>query len=442
MVDLRALGLSLATITAIVGIPNGSSAQTPPGLIAPEAVTYLGAFRLPAVSGPGYSTWGYSNGPIAYYPHGDASGPDDGFPGSLFMAGHVYESRVAELDIPVPVISQSVSALPRAGLLQQMSSVTSGLAGANGFIMGMTWMPSQGRFFFTIGSDYNDPTADCNVSDMTPGLASFAPTLLDPRSQGTWFLSRDGQRLHPYQSTRWIMEVPQAWADANLAGRSLVTGRYRGWCPEGPSLYASGPWSVDSPPASGSDIPATTLFHPGAYLDTAKYMEGHGYANAYRGAVWLTAGTRHAAVVSGVIDFDPSRAYYGYENWTSPNQCEPSGTCSGGRGWRAAKPHPAMLLFDPAVLREVATVTRSSWDVDPYARIDLANYMLRNYPPTFLVTGATGEAIIPTYDRARGILYVSESFADGDSPVVHAFRVAGVSPDSPPAPPTNLRIVP
>ncbi len=438
-----AIGIGLAILIAAIltWLPPSLSAQTSATISASD-IEYLGAFRLPAVSGGGNSTWDYSNGAIGYYPGGDANGPSDSYPGSLFMSGHVYESRVAEIDIPVPVKSKSLAALPTARLLQNMVSVTSGLGG-NGFIMGMAWIPSQSRMYFTHGQDYSD--SDCEPSG-SPGLGSFRPALSSPQPQGLWFLSRNGSRLHPFQSLRWIMEVPQSWADSQLSGRSLVTGRYRGWCPEGPSLYASAPWLSGNPPAAGSNIPVSTLIHPGAYLDTAKYMQGHGYANAYRGGVWLTTGSKAAAVVSGILDFDPTRGYYGYENWKSPNQCDPdpaANGCTGGRGWRAADPRPALMLFNPTDLLAVASGARQSWDVDPYTIVDLESHMLRSYQPTFLATGATAEAILPTFDRARGLLYVSESFADGAKPVVHVFRVGSTNTSGMvPGAPQGVRIVP
>src|SRR5262245_33382625 len=63
--------------------------------IQPEDLEYVGAFQPPQ------DTWGtidqtprqYGYGllAMAYNPSGDANGPNDGFPGSLFASNHAYD---------------------------------------------------------------------------------------------------------------------------------------------------------------------------------------------------------------------------------------------------------------------------------------------------------------------------------------------------------------
>ena len=55
--------------------------------------------------------------------------------------------------------------------------------------------------------------------------------------------------------------------------------------------------------------------------------------------------------------------------------------------------------------------------------------MLRRYLPTMLTTGADAEDILMTFDRRNGLIYVSESFADGPRPVVHVFKVTAPGND-------------
>jgi hypothetical protein len=177
----------------------------------------------------------------------------------------------------------------------------------------------------------------------------------------------------------------------------------------------------------------------GQYSDPAKWSKEHSTANAYQGAAWLTAGDKSAVIISGVIDYNKARSYYGYDNWKLPSQCDPNpqaNGCTGSRGWRAADPRPAFLFYNPEDLAMVAAGRRPSWRPEWYARLDLQEFMFRDYPPTYLTTGADAETILPTYDRARALLYVTESFADGPSPVVHVFRVRSAGPAAvvPPAP--------
>jgi len=171
----------------------------------------------------------------------------------------------------------------------------------------------------------------------------------------------------------------------------------------------------------------------GDFPDKARWSKEHSSANAYQGGAWLTAGRSSAVVISGIIDYERERSYYGYENWKYANQCDPDPKargCSGQRGWRAANPKPALLFYRPRDLADVANGLREPWQVEWYAKLDLSRYMLRRYLPTMLTTGADAEDLLMTFDRGHGLLFVSESFADGTKPVVHVFRVTGAANDS------------
>lgn len=425
MRSLRPL-LRLAVIAGLASLLTLPSlvAQAGPDLIGPSEITYVGAFRLETPpSATGYTTWEYSNGPLAYYPAGNAGGPPDGYPGSLFMAGHVYESRVAELEIPAPVPSKDLAKLRTARIIQPMTNVLTGVPNRNGFIMGMTWVASQGRIFFTHGQDYSD--SDCDVAGSPPGLGSFAPNLSQPQTQGLWFLERNGSILHPFTSLRYIMEIPALWS-TELNGAGIATGRHRGWCPEGTNLYASAPWAQGTL-AAGGPIKATTLMEFGSFTEPDKWSKEHSGANAYQGAAWLTSGRKSAVVITGIVDFDPAHSYYGYEDRRLPAQCDPDPKmkgCKGDRGWRASDARPALLLYNPQDLADVARGRKKAWQVGWYERVDIGPHMLRKYGAGMLTTGAEAEDILATYDRQRRLLYISESFADGAKPIVHVFRVS------------------
>ena len=102
------------TATYLPFVSEGTPAPAP-GLLQPADFEYLGAFRLP-IGGERPLTFAYGGNAMTFNPDGDPSGAGDGFPGSLFITGHdrlAYGelpdgSQVAELDIPIPVISGSV----------------------------------------------------------------------------------------------------------------------------------------------------------------------------------------------------------------------------------------------------------------------------------------------------------------------------------------------
>jgi hypothetical protein len=435
-------GLTIALLfTSLLG------AQTPGPLIDPTAITYLGAFKVPDTDDGTYGTFNYSDAAIAYYPNGDSTGAADGFPGSVFINSHPYASKVAELTIPAPSTSRTLSSLPVAQILQPFASVKN----AAGFIMGMTYIASENRFYYSSSDDYLDGGCMAiNLASpaMPPALGSFGPNLNSPATQGAWYLSVNGTVLHPYQTSRYLMEVPKSAADASFGGRTLMSGRHRGWCStNGPQLYS---WATvgASPPAAKTAIPAKTVLQ---YGTDAQSVSGFSPTNNYQGAVWLTSGSQSAVVISGVMEYDTARAYYGYDNWKVSTQCDGivPFPCTGTRGWRAADPRPAFLLFNPADLAAVAAGTKQSSQVQPYARIDLKPYMLKAYPATMNVNSSDGETIVSTFDRARGLIYVTETRVDGLKPVVHVFRVGTGSGTTPPPPtttppptaPANLRIM-
>src|SRR4051794_18821812 len=67
--------------------------------------------------------------------------------------------------------------------------------------------------------------------------------------------------------------------------------------------------------------------------------------------------------------------------------------------------------YDAARLRSVRGGERRPWRVKPYATWRL---------PLPYGSGRVGGA---AYDGARGLIYVSQQYADGPAPVVHAFAL-------------------
>ncbi|MEP6601396.1 MAG: Ig-like domain-containing protein, partial [Nitrospirota bacterium] len=93
---------------------SNSSAEP---LLQSSNLTYLGAFRVPtgAIGGSAYG-FSYTKSGIAYNPTNN----------SLFLNSHIYEQKTAEISIPSPVVSTSLSNLPTAKLLQPFADLTEG----------------------------------------------------------------------------------------------------------------------------------------------------------------------------------------------------------------------------------------------------------------------------------------------------------------------------
>ena len=100
------------------------------GLIQPGDLVYAGAFRLPPSPGtPENVGWEWGGTALAYRADGDAGGPADGYPGSLYGAGHEHTQHLSEFEIPVPVVSagKNLAELNVARTLQGFANVRGSL---------------------------------------------------------------------------------------------------------------------------------------------------------------------------------------------------------------------------------------------------------------------------------------------------------------------------
>jgi len=149
--------------------------------LQPEDLEYVGAFRLPDVSGG--SSWGYSGQGLTYNPNGNPDGPQDGYPGSLFGFGHDQDMLVSEINIPAPVLSRDLNALPTARTLQPFHDITAGRFDPQAVdlpVGGIAYLEVQGvpYLFYAFGRHFHE------VGDATHGLRGL--DLSQPQSAGLW----------------------------------------------------------------------------------------------------------------------------------------------------------------------------------------------------------------------------------------------------------------
>ncbi len=86
------------------------------------------------------------------------------------------------------------------------------------------------------------------------------------------------------------------------------------------------------------------------------------------------------------------------------------------------------ILYDPADLARVAAGQMQTWEPQPYASVDIDDYLYLNpaeIEPDMLGAGAQRRYRIGdvAFDRTNGLLYVLELFAEGAKPVVHVWQV-------------------
>jgi len=381
---------------------------------------YLGAIRLPdGESGSDVKNWLWSGEGLTYYPLGDPGGADDGFPGSLFGTGHNWAQEVSEISIPVPVISVSKNPeqLNTAVTLQGFHDIM-GVGNLEIPRTDIQYLPAQGsqgsgKLYFCRGAHYQD------VGDLTHGWCSL--NLSNPQVAGYWRLVGRSE----YSTNDYLFDIPSAWAAAYTPGMRLAGGRFRdgGWSGQGPSIFAFGPWNQGNPPAPGTPLQNTALL---LYTSTEDYsganytMNNYHHSDEWSGGAWLTAGAKSAVVFVGTKG--TGNCWYGFANgvvWPEgppyPPIPEPP---NDQRGWWSTGFKGQMIFYDTADLAAVAQGTMNPWEPQPYASLDIDDYLYHiSSTQQWHHTGAVA------FDRDRGYLYVLEPLADNDKSLVHVWKI-------------------
>ncbi len=440
------------------------TAPSAAALVQPTDLEYLGAFRLPGGE-ERPQTFAYGGNAMTFNPDGDPSGAADGFPGSLFIMGHDRMpygdlpdgNQVAEVSIPAPIPSKNLADLNTAEFIQGFANV------AQGQFTELEEIPRVGLQYL------NRPETGAKIhiawgQNIQPeDVAShgwFNATLSNPDFQGTWFIGY--QNL--YSVNGYMFEIPAAWADAYTAGRYLATGRMRdgGQGGMGPTIFAYRPWNADgSPPPAGTHLQEVTLLlYENAYNtdQITRCLNGYQHPDSWEGGAWLTTPSGKTAVLFAGTKSTGTKYWYGYIHPAGSEQvcvdadvtdfttcrmadgspCPPSdfsgccdesaGTCISDRGWWSTRFDAQFILYDPADFARVAGGQLEPWQPQPYATLDLDDHLYLNPPEWDEVNLGWGDQRRfrigdVTFDRANGLLYVLEWFADGAKPVVHVWRV-------------------
>jgi len=403
------------------------------GLIQPENLVYLGAFRLPE-TGDEFG-WGYSGYAMTFYPEGDSNGPDDGFPGSLYILGHDQRQYISEIGIPAPVVSEAkdVYELPTASTLQPFADITGGMFGELEIPRaGLAYLPAQGsqtsgKLHFCWGQHFQ--------FEQTPSHGWSELDLSAPNPQGPWYIAD----YTNYVSNDYLFEIPEDWAATYTPGLRLVTGRFRdgSWGGLGPTLLAIGPWNEGNPPAPNTTLEQVVPLllygepqpgNPEIGIQDDRRMELYSEPDEWSGGAWLTVGENSAVILVGTKAMGES--WYGFSNGVVyPISGDPDETYPevppwphDDRGWWSEEIAAQIIFFDPSELGAVATGVLNTWDPQPYATLVLDEYL---YDPGFdyerykrYILGAVA------FDRENGILYIVERLADEDRSLIHVFRVS------------------
>ena len=387
--------------------------------LGPADLTYLGAFRMPE-DGTEYGFL-YGGGGLAFRPDGD------GGRGSLFVMGHDQQNLVAEISVPVPEQSTSDTPedLPTARLIQPFVDIKAGIFVDSGDGVpksgDLAYVPPDGereaRLYFSFAEHFE--------FEQTARHASVSPDLSHPHPSGPWLLGD-----HPnFATDDYMTVVPEAWATANAPGYLLATGRYREGSlgGSGPALFLFAPWLDGDPPAPNTILSHVVplLLYERGYEGSSNVMNGYRDADEWSGCAWVTAENRSAVVFAGTRA--RGDCWYGWANGKHyvPGEPDP-GPEYGDRGWWADSFEAVLLFYDPEDLAAVASGRLSPCTPQPVSEMVIEPFLFRSRG-----TQEKRRLGASTYNPSSQTFLVSEFRGDGDSFLVHAFRVGG-----------GLRVVP
>lgn len=400
--------------------PDPIPSARPTGLLQPGDLRYMGAFRLPE-NPPDLSFeigWAYSGAGLAYSPSGDPQGADDGFPGSLFGTGHDWNQYISEIGIPAPILSPGRNPLDLtvAATLQGFQNIRGDLFAHLEFEIpraGLALLPPQGeqatpKLYFCWHQHMGE-------TDTFPTHGWSELDLADPQAAGPWRLDD----LPNYVTCDYLFEIPAAWADQHTPGMRLATGRYRdgGQGGMGPALFALGPWLEGNPPGRGATIAAIPLLrYDPVYAEQPHTLAHYQPSDEWTGGAWLTAGDKSAVIFVGTKGI--GQTWYGCRDGTVWPDEPPFPPECAERGWWSERFAAQALFYDPAQLAAVRRGELEPWAPQPYAVLELEPFLFH-----VLEAQQKYQVADLAYDRARGLIYLMEPFADGEQPVVHVFQL-------------------
>ena len=369
--------------------------------LSEESLDYLGAFRLPEDGEDERNMFSWGGEALAYSPNSH----------TLFIVGHNWYTNIAEISIPEPIISKDLSKLNQAGIIQDFKDIRSENFGDWDMEIPRVGLEVVGdTLYYCFGEHFEEKT--------NKGTHGFSDLRLNPNT--TVCIAGD----YLYSTNDYLFAVPKNW-QASFGGRNLLTGRFRdgGWSGMGPSLFAIKTEDIISADDDERIDATPILLYDDSYSgDTGQKMIGYSHADTISGGAFVDCDSGSAVIFAATHGF--GNTWYGFANGVVyPIDVEEDAVYPSvppypydERGWWNDDFRAAFVLYDPAYLVKVFSGEYAVNSPQPYAIVDLSEYMLAKREDTSMVY-LGGLA----YDVAQNRLYVLELFADGDKPVVHVF---------------------
>ncbi len=239
-------------------------------------MTYLGAFKMPAISGytwVGTDLGADSNKGLEYLPPNvDCTGLETPYAcctdvgtgtcttGTLLVlpVRSPLIRELAQVSIPVPVNSKVLGSLNVATLLKGPVDIAGGKVVSGAASLGdVHYLPGKGNqerghLYWSLYGGYSPPSI-FSVSNGFFGWAELDLDNLDPVGMWRFLTCTAAGGVSPVRccdyAGKYLFHAPQDWADAYTGGRSLLQGYKRagGGSSTGGVIFAFSPWGVYQP---------------------------------------------------------------------------------------------------------------------------------------------------------------------------------------------------
>lgn len=375
--------------------------EYPSDTIRDENIVYIGAFTLPDDGENEQDMFSWGGEAMCYNPAND----------SLFISGHAWYTHVAEISIPEAILSKDISQLNQSHIIQEFTDIKGSL-----FDKWTMEIPRAGlevvddKLFFCFGEHFEE--------GINLGTHGYTDTNLSESKK----VCIAGEYL--YSNNDYMFKIPDEYV-AYFGGNDLFTGRFRdgGWSGMGPSLLAVS--SIDIINAENNELISVSpvVKYEDTYLgDTGYKMNNYSHADSWTGGAFISCDVGNAIAFVGTHSYGST--WYGFSNGVVyPIDGEQDDVYPDvppyphdERGWWSDDFRSCMVLYDAADVIKVFEGKIPPYEIQPYAFIDLDEYMIIKRDETDMQY--LGSA---AYDAGNNRLFVLEQFADGDKPVVHVF---------------------
>lgn len=386
-----------------------SSIKPAEPLLQQSNMEYQGAFRLPrgrhGISPQVYDSFAYGGTALAYNPAND----------SLFVVGHDWEQRVAEIRIPKIVNNTQLDKLSVAGVIQGVHDITEGRM-AN-ILAGESFFPGTVKIGGLLV--YNGKLVGTSYAYFDgAGQAALSHFISSPNLSATGDFQgmfKVGLNIGAGFVDGYMALIPKAW-QAFFGGPALTGNAALGVV----SRTSYGPSSfVFDPDELGRENPvpaAAVVYYPQKHATLGDWGSTNPYFNGttqIRGLVF-PAGWRSVLFFGrhGTGKFCYGAGIGEAALATTSGQCyDPADSSKGTHGY----PYVYQVwAYDALDLLAVKNGEKKPWGIKPYA---IWQFNLPFGKSNAIINGAA-------YDPQGRRIFISAAYGDNDGmPLIHVFEL-------------------